>query len=278
MRSTTMKQKIQRTFWAAVVASVGMGMGAASAQDCTPKHAFKTLAAGKLTVALTNTAPYSLEKDRAIAGIDGDLVKRFARENCLEITYEIYTYPGAVSAVQARRADMAIGGFYRTAARAKVVTLSTPVYLDQLSVASAQGYDTIDALLGKKVGTVEGYLWVQDMEKLFPGAKTYPSPLNLAQDLHAGRIDAALDGFGAAVIQNAGRDYKIHVLKPDPRIDATMNPSQTGFLLDRRNADFINAMNRSLDAYRQDGSIAQALQAYGLDASAADVGADRVIE
>ncbi|TIN72310.1 MAG: amino acid ABC transporter substrate-binding protein [Mesorhizobium sp.] len=262
----------------AAAIATALGASVASAQDCKPQHVFETVSAGKLTVALTNTTPYSLEKDSGIAGIDGDLVKRFAKENCLEIAYEIFTYPGAVSAVQSRRADIALGGFYRTAARAKVVALSTPVYLDQLSVTSTNGIDTVDGLLGKKVGTVEGYLWVQDMEKLYEGSKTYPSSLNLAQDLHAGRIEAALDGFGSAVIQNEGQNYKVNVLKQDPRIDATMNPSQTAFLLDKSNEDLAKAVDTSLEAYRKDGVIAEALKAYGLDPSAADVGDARVIE
>lgn len=265
-------------FTAAAALATGLGIGAASAQDCTPQHSFETVSAGKLTVALTNTAPYSFEKDSAIAGIDGDIVKRFAKENCLEITYEIFTYPGAVSAVQSRRADIALGGFYRTAARDKVSALSTPVYLDQLSVTSVDGIDTVDGLLGKRVGTVEGYQWVPDMETLYEGSKTYPSSLNLAQDLHAERIDAALDGFGAAVAQNDGKNYQIRRLKPDPRIEATMNPSQTSFLLDKKNDDFVAAMNNSLDAYRKDGTITEALKAHGLDTSAADVGEASVIK
>ncbi|SEC76833.1 amino acid ABC transporter substrate-binding protein, PAAT family [Rhizobiales bacterium GAS191] len=270
-----MRTKMQKIAVLAFLAA--LGSETASAQDCTPKHRFKTVASGKLTVALTNTPPYSLEKDGAIAGIDGDLAKRFAKENCLQITYEIFTYPGAISAVQTRRADMALGGFYRTAAREKVVTLSTPVYLDQLSVASAEGYDTVDALPGKKVGTVEGYLWVQDMENLFEGSRTYPSSLNLAQDLQAGRLEAALDGFGAAVIQNKGKGIKVRLLKQDPRINATLNPSQTSFLLDKSNGGFVQAVDSSLDEYRKDGAIAGALEAYGLDRSAADVGESRVI-
>lgn len=271
-----MNSKLRTTALLALLTA--FGAGTASAQDCKPKYAFDTVAQGKLTVALTNTAPYSLEKDDAIAGIDGDLVKRFAKDNCLEISYDIFTYPGAVSAVQTRRADIALGGFYRTAAREKVVALSTPVYLDQLAVASVEGYDTIDALLGKKIGTVEGYLWVQDMETLFEGSQTYPSSLNLAQDLHAKRIDVALDGFGSAVIQNEGSDFKVRVLKPDARINATMNPSQTSFLLDKGNEDFIKAVNSSIDDYRKDGAIADALKAYGLDTSAAEVGEGRVIQ
>lgn len=263
------------------VASLALGIlgaGAAYAQDCTPKHEFTTISAGKLTVALTNTPPYSLEKGGTVSGIDGDLLKEFAKENCLEITYEIFTYPAAVSAVQTGRADVAIGGFYRTAARDKVVTLSTPVYLDQLAVVSKEGYTKVDELLGKKVGTVEGYDWVMEMEDLFEGSTTYPSSLNLAQDLQAGRIDAALEGFGAAVVLNAGTDLKVKLLEADERVTATTQASQTSFLLSKTNTAFVDAMNASIEEYRGNGLIAKTLVEYGLDASAADVGDARIIE
>jgi polar amino acid transport system substrate-binding protein len=250
----------------------------AMAQECSPKHQFDTVTKGKLTVALTNTPPYSLEKEGAISGIDGDLLKVFAKENCLDVTYEIFTYPAAVSAVQSNRADVGIGGFYRTAAREKVVTLSTPAYLDQLAVASVDGIDTVDQLIGKKVGTVEGYAWVMEMEDTFDGSGTYPSSLNLAQDLQAGRIDAALEGFGAAVVLNQGKNVKVKLLKADDRISATTNASQTSFLLPKSNKGFVEAVNATLTEQREQGLIGKTLEAYGLDPSAADVGEDRVIQ
>ncbi len=251
---------------------------AAFAEECTPKHAFETLAKGKLTVALTNTPPYSLEKDSAISGIDGDLVKQFAKENCLEVTYEIFNYPGAVSAVQTERADVAIGGFYRTGARAKVTNLSTPVYLDQLAVASVEGLETVDQLVGKKVGTVEGYDWVLEMEDNFDGAGTYPSSLNLAQDVQAGRLDAGLEGYGAAVMLNKDTKVQVKLLQADPRINATMNPSQTSFLLSKTNEALVSAMNTTIEDLRAQGVVAKTLEAYGLHPSAAVVGEGRVIE
>lgn len=263
---------------AAILCFSALSVSNAVAQSCTPKHEFETVTKGSLTVALTNTPPYSLEKDGAISGIDGDLVQAFAKENCLDITYQIFTYPAAVSAVQSNRADIALGGFYRTAAREKVVSLSTPAYLDQLAVASVEGYDTVDQLIGKKVGTVEGYAWVSEMEDTFEGSGTYPSSLNLAQDLQAGRIQAALEGFGAAAILNKDKNVKVKLLKTDKRISATMNPSQTSFLLSKSNGAFVKAVNTTLDEQRSKGVIAKALETYGLDPSAADVGKSRVIQ
>lgn len=265
------------------LAGLGLALGlfgatSALAQDCTPKHAFTTLTEGTLTVALTNTPPYSAETDGTVGGIDGDLLKRFAEENCLTITYEIFNYPGAVSAVQSGRADVAIGGFYRTAARGQVVSLSNPVYLDQLAVTSKAGYSTVDELIGKKVGTVEGYDWVMEMQDTIDGSTTYPSSLNLAQDVQAGRVDAGLEGFGAAVVLHAGTDVKVTLLQADDRIAATTQASQTAFLLSKDNTDFVTAMNTSLEDYRAAGVIGDVLTSFGLDPSAANVGEARVIE
>lgn len=267
-----------KTLATALVLGLSLGAQPVTAQECQPKHVFKPIKAGTLTVALTNTPPYSLERNQSVAGIDGDLVNAFAEENCLTVAYSIFTYPAAVAAVQSGRADVAIGGFYRTVAREKVVTLSSAVYLDQLAVESKDGLDTVDALLGKKVGTVEGYLWVSDMENIFKGARTYPSSLNLAQDVQAGRLDAGLEGFGAAVTLLKGTDFKVKLLKPDPRIPATTLASQTSFLLPKENKDLTTAVDATLSAFRANGTIVKALEAYGLPASAADVGEMRVIE
>lgn len=267
-----------KTMLSTAALSILLGVGAANAQDCKPAHDFKPLKPGKLTVALTNTPPYSKEQDGKISGIDGEIVTRFAKENCLEITYDILTYPAAVSAVQSGRADIALGGFYRTAARDKVTSLSVPVYLDQLSIASVEGYDTVDALMGKKVGTVEGYDWVTQMEDLYDGSTTYPSSLNLSQDLQAGRLDAALEGYGAAVMLNAGTKVQVKLMQADPRITATVNASQTSFLLSKTNEALVSAVNNSIEAYRTEGAIAKVLESYGLHPSAADVGEGRVIE
>ena len=261
----------------AIVGSLVAGLNVAHATECTPEYTVTTIKEGVLSVALTNTPPYSFEQDRHIAGIDGDLVNKFAQNNCLTVEYSIFTYPAAVSAVQSGRADIALGGFYRTAARQRVVALSTPAYLDQLAVQSVEGYDTVDQLIGKNVGTVEGYDWVQQMEEVIPGSKTYPSSLNLAQDVQAGRLDAGLEGFGAAVNLTKGKNMQVKLLQPDPRINATTLASQTSFLLSKKNQGLLDAMNNTLESYRADGTIGNVLEAHGLPASAAEVGEERNI-
>ena len=159
-----------------------------------------------------------------------------------------------------------------------MVTLSAPTYLDELSVYSAEGYSTVDELLGKTIGTVEGYLWVDDLKNL-PGTETrvYPDSISLAKDLKAGRLDAALDGYGAAVIATEGEDYKIEVLKADERVSSTNVPSQAAILINPANSALSTAFDTLLEEMRKDGRLVDALAEFGLPASAAEVGDPRLI-
>ena len=263
-----------------VVALAGCGSdeGSEVAADCQPEHEFSTVEEGVLTVALTNTPPYSFEEDGEMAGIDSDIVSQIAEAECLTVEYQAYTYATAVPAVETGRVDVAVGGFYRTQARADVVTLSDPVYLDELTVMSADGVSTVDDLVGKSVGTVEGYLWVDALKQLLgDDLRTYPDSLSLAQDLTAGRIDIGLDGYGAAAQSTDGTDFQIEVLETDDRVPATEEPSQTGLLLDPSNDDLAAAVNEHVGQMREDGSLVEVLEANGLPASAAEVGDPRLI-
>lgn len=251
----------------------------AADSDCTPAVGVETVKEGVLTVALTNTPPYSFEKDGKMTGIDARIAEEFAQAECLAIEYAPYTYATAIPAVEQGRVDIALGGFYRTQARADVVTLSTPTYIDELSVYSKEGFKKVDELLNKTIGTVEGYLWVEDLKKL-PNTETrvYPDSVSLAKDLKSGRIDAALDGYGAAVIATEGEDYKIEVLQSDDRVSATSLPSQATILINPAASDFAKVFDEMIEEMRSDGRLVDILAEFGLPESAAKVGEARVIQ
>ncbi|MFC5677701.1 ABC transporter substrate-binding protein [Aeromicrobium endophyticum] len=264
----------------ALAACGGSGDDEGSAVDasCKPAHDIKTVKKGVLTVALTNTPPYSFEENKKIAGIDSAIATDLAKRECLKVEFAPYTYATAIPAVKTGRADVAVGGFYRTAERAEQVTLSEPAYLDEMTVMSDDGASTVDDFSGKKVGTVEGYLWVDALKKL-DGVETrvYPDSGSLANDLKSGRLDIGIDGYGAASISAKGTDLKLEVLEEDPRVPATSEPSQTAMLLDPKNDALASALNDLLESLRSDGGLAKILKANGLPASAADVGPARLI-
>lgn len=261
------------------LSACGGGGGASSVDaSCEPTIEVETVKEGELNVALTNTPPYSMEENGEMAGIDSDILAEFAAEACLELNYAPYTYATAVPATEQGRVDVAVGGFYRTEARGEVVRLSTPVYLDELTVMSTDGSATVDDLEGKRIGTVEGYLWVDDLKAL-PNVETrvYPDSLSLANELKAGRLDAGLDGYGAAMISAEGTEFELEVLQSDERVSSTNQPSQTAILINPKNEALAEALDAFIEELRENGDLVKILEDNGLPASAAEVGDARLI-
>lgn len=249
------------------------------ADDCTPEHEFSTVAEGVLTVAATDAPPASSTANDEFTGVEADLLKDFAKANCLEVAYMPVSFAAAIPAVESGRADVATGGFYRTAQRAEVVALSDPVYLDMLAAVSTDEVSTVEEAEGQKVGTVDGYMWTADAQALFGSDLTvYPSSVEMRADLNAGRISVALDSFGLATSLYADDEgIKVLILPADDRIAATSEPAQIGFPLTKSNASMLEALNDRIAGWVEDSTIETVLEDNGLDASLADVGEPRLL-
>lgn len=251
---------------------------AAARENCTPQHEFDTLADGELTVALPDLPPFSANAKGGPEGVDVDIVQAIAEMECLSVRWEPVSYAAAIPAVQSGRADLAVGDYYRTKERAEVVSLSDPMYLDQMGAVSKDGITSIAQMESRKVGTVEGYLWVEDMRAVLDGKiSIYPSNTEMLTDLKAGRIDVGLDSYGAAVASTEGTDYVVKVVEPDERVAASVEPAQANLAHDPDNAELTTALNEDLEALRSDGRLAKILESHGLDASGAEVGEPRLI-
>lgn len=261
-----------------------MGLSSAAlAEDCKPKHEFKTITPGTLTIAVTTYAPHSfMDESGMLKGLDGDIATEFAKRECLTVKPIAVDPAAAIQYVLSGQADITTGDWYRTAERAKVMNLSYPLYKDQMGLYSKDGAKTVEELVGKNVGTVQGYLWVTDAKKLL-GAKLrlYPNSVNMHQDLASGRIDIGIDGYstGAYAAKNGTlKDIKVEVAQPDPRIRATKEAAQASLPYARSATDFGAALDANIEEMHKDGTIARILTSYGLDESAGDTGAPMLIE
>ncbi|MEL4378413.1 transporter substrate-binding domain-containing protein [Brucella cytisi] len=261
-----------------------MGLSSAAlAEDCKPKHEFKTITPGTLTIAVTTYAPHSfMDESGMLKGLDGDIATEFAKRECLTVKPIAVDPAAAIQYVLSGQADITTGDWYRTAERAKVMNLSYPLYKDQMGLYSKDGAKTVEELVGKNVGTVQGYLWVTDAKKLL-GAKLrlYPNSVNMHQDLASGRIDIGIDGYstGAYAAKNGTlKDIKVEVAQPDPRIRATKEAAQASLPYARSATDFGAALDANIEEMHKDGTIARILKSYGLDESAGDTGAPMLIE
>lgn len=265
---------------AAITVVAQFGLGQAMACEAT----IATVDKGKLTVAAYDYPPFSVTgPGTEISGIDADIVKRAAKENCLEVAPLVMDPAATIQAVISGKADVAIGSWNRTEKRAEVLDISGPTYLDPMGIFSREGFDSVEALKGKQVGTVTGYLWVGELQELFgPDLKLYPTPVALAQDLEAGRIDAGIDGYNSGVfLQKTAGGYKgivIVLSKPDERVQASVQPAQAGVLYTKGNAALGKALDASIAQQHADGTIVKALEAAGFDAKVGDVGEPRMVK
>jgi len=262
---------------ASTLAACGGSSGTSVAADCTPAHEFSTIEEGTLTVALYDLPPFAKLDGKAITGVDGDLIKAIAEKECLTITAKPAATAAVIPMVQSGRADVAVADWYRTAERAEIVALSDPLYTDQMALISEDGISDIAALKGKKVGTVDGYLWVADMKKFLGGdLKVYSTTLNMNQDLKAGRIEVGIDSFGSGKFNN--KDLQVKVAESNPEVAASQEGAQASFPLPLDNKELLAAINADIAELHSNGELAKILVANGLDASAADTGAPRLIK
>jgi polar amino acid transport system substrate-binding protein len=261
---------------AAVVLAAGLGLTAcggsstASSSNCTPKHqGVQTVAAGKLTIGVIDIPPFSSYNSGKPNGIDIAIVNKIAKDECLEPVYQQATYADAVQSISGGNIDLALGTIDATEKRLKAVDFSASTYLDGMGIASKSGATTVAELEKMdKVGTIDGYLWVEDLRKIL-GDKlvTYPSSVELKADFDAGRLDADVDAYGVQVLQfkdAAGVTVALSNEKPDPRVGAITQAPEAAFPMTKGNTSLKEALDAGITAQREDGTIAKLLTDAGL--------------
>ncbi|QXH49500.1 transporter substrate-binding domain-containing protein [Pseudomonas fakonensis] len=273
-----------RIFSLASLAAACLLAGQAFAADsCTPSEQFKTIKPGALTVAVYNYPPFTtVAGPNDIGGVDTDVVREIAKRNCLTLVPVIVDPSAVIQNVLSKKVDLGIGDWFRTAARAKVLGMTTPLYIDQMAFYSRDGYSEVGQLNGKRVGAVSGFLYAGQVQaSLDKPVVLYPNPVALAQDLAAGRLDVAVDSYSTGKYAQGKGAYdgiKIEVAKPDPRVPLSVEPAQIAFLYHIDKPDLGAALDKEIKQLHAEGRIAQILEANGLAASGAQTGEPRLIQ
>lgn len=261
----------------------GTAIAPAMAQTCTPTHRIDQLVApGKLTVAIYEYPPFSVTTGGEIGGVDGEMLKVIAKAACLTLAPVVVDPAATIQYVISGKADIAGGDWYRTSERAKVLGLSYPTYLDQMGIYSKTGASKVQDLVGKQVGTVSGFLWVTDLQKLLgTNLRLYPNPVALAQDLAAGRVDIGVDSYGTGAYAQGKGGYpgiQIKVAEPDPRVRSSAEAAQANLLYTKGNASLGASMDATIQEMHRNGAIAGFLTSFGLSPSGADTGEPRLVQ
>lgn len=257
--------------------------GAALADECTAKYKFPTVEDGFITIAAVTYAPYSyIDTDGSMKGVDGAIAEEIAKLGCLKVKAIPSDAASGIQSVIAGKADISSGDWYRTADRAKVVLLSSPLYLDQMAIYSKDGHTKFSEIEGGTVGSVQGNLWVNDLRAILGDRlKLYPDSVAMQQDLMAGRVDAAVDGNSIGVVAQAQgglQGIKIKVIEPDTRIGASQEAGQGTFPINKKNEELLKSFDAAIKELHDNGKIGEILAANGLDPSAAKTGEPRLIK
>ncbi|NJC70556.1 amino acid ABC transporter substrate-binding protein [Planosporangium thailandense] len=240
----------------------GGGSDKSSAADsgCKPAHTFSTLEKGKLTVSVYVSPPYSEQKGTTFGGVDGAIINALAKKECLELKANPVSGAALIASVQSKRADLGVGGVYRTAEREKLLNLSDTMYRDGMALLSKKDVSDLASLKGKTVGVVQGYLWNAELQKALgtDSVKIYQASDGMVNDLANGRLDAGVlttaeAGYRAA--QNKSANLKVTNFAPDPAVPSSQQPGQVVLAETKGNTAMTQAFDEDIKAMIQDGTI-----------------------
>lgn len=247
-----------------------------AASDCTPAHDITTIEDGYLTVAAYAYPPFSEFDGDDLAGAEGEIITRIAAIECLEIKVVKGDASAMIASITSGRADTTIGSWYRTAEREEVVNLSAPVIADRLTLVSVDGVGTIADLEGRKVGSILGFLWNDDLTGVVgDDLNLYESGQAMYADLKAGRIDVIVDTFPSAqaVLETTPIEGVQFVVPPaDEAVVSTQMPGQSNFPTNKENTDLQAAFDDDIASLRSSGELEEIVVANGFQADAADPG------
>lgn len=246
-----------------------------TAEGCVPAHpGLTTVQEGSLTVAAYEYPPFSAIDGTMLSGAEGEILNAIAELECLDVIVQPGAAAAMIPSIESGRADTTLGSWYRTAARAEIVLLSDPVIIDQLTLISVEGVDSVEGLVGKKVGSTLGFLWNEDLEKLLGGdLSLYETTQALYADLASGRISVVVDTFpsGKAALETTpidGAQFKVPA--PDDRVVSTTKPGQTNFPVNLSNPGLQQAINENLKTLRDSGKLAEIAEKWGFSPTAVE--------
>lgn len=262
--------------------AAGTDTADAGASDCTPAHPeLTTVEAGALTAAVYEYPPFSGVDGDQLTGAEGDILTAIADLECLSVKVQPGAAAAMIPSVETGRADTTLGSWYRTAERAKIVLLSDPVILDQMTLISVDGIDTIDGLVGKKVGSTLGFLWNDDLQQVLgDDLSLYENTQSMFADLASGRISVIVDTYPSATsaLKNTPIDgVQIIVPEADDRVASTTKPGQTNFPVSLENQGLVDAINADLKTLRSNGTLASIAEKWGFSPTAIEEAAPTLL-
>ncbi|MEV6242200.1 transporter substrate-binding domain-containing protein [Lentzea sp. NPDC051838] len=237
-----------------------------------------TVHPGTLTVAIQPYAPYTTYEGDRLTGLDGDIVNAVARKLGLTVRTKVMDFPGMLAAAQSGRVDVTLGGVAWTEERGQSGIFTDPPYYSPpaLAVHGDKSFQTVEQLENKRLGTVDGYVWV-DSIKAVRGAKlsVFPDSSSVVEDLKTDRIDVGiLDPLIILAVEHdfPGTDIRTRYLDPPTEQQVAQHPAfmhfrpyMTSFYLPRGSEKLERAMSAEIRGMYASGELTKIIESYGGD-------------
>jgi polar amino acid transport system substrate-binding protein len=262
----------------AAVLLAAVSLTAAGATQPVSAGDYNTIDPGVMRVAIEPYMPYTDLHDGKLVGLDSDILAAVAQKLGLKLEAKVTDFTGMLASVQARRADITIGGIAWSVSRQKVGLFTDPPYYSPPAIAvhGNANYPDVASMEGRTLGTVTGYVWVKAIQEV-PGAtaRTYPNANGVFQDLAAGRIDI---GFLDPLLiiyeqqQRPNMPFKIEYFKPPTGTELAKHPDfqyfepyMTAFYVPKEEPKLEQAVSEQIDVMYRNGELARLITKWGGD-------------
>jgi polar amino acid transport system substrate-binding protein len=209
---------------------------------------------GTLVVAFNGDMPGTGWQNGRLVGVDGELMHWMADELGLKVEPALMEWSAEIASVKARRVDIMHGMMGWNSHRIKVINISDPIYYGGANITQKkeQNWSSIKDLEGKRVATITGFGWIDEIKKI-PGLKLslYDTSDAAIRDLLAGRIDALF--ADPPLVQYAiskNPQWKLHALpikeKDDPEWPLLSSKYNVVFGLSQDAPNLLKAVNAKI--------------------------------
>ncbi len=239
-----------------VLAALCLGLMA----GCGASSKGMTVNAGKLTMG-TNAyfPPYEYYEGGNIIGIDADIAAAVANKLGLELEIEDMEFDSLITAVQAKKIDMALAGMTVTPERKNNVNFSNSYAQGVQVVVVPENSDiaSVDDLSGKKIGVqlaTTGDIYACD-DFGADNVEEYNKGNDAIMALVSGKIDAVIiDNEPAKAYVAANEGLKI--------LDTEYVVEDYAAAINKDNDELLAAVNKALEELKADGTLQAIVDKY----------------
>jgi L-cystine transport system substrate-binding protein len=263
---------VGRYFFATtLLACAVMGASGAEAQD-----KYKLVEPGKLTIATTAEMPGIVPQDGKLVGYDGEILQIIADRLGLEVNPVKLEWSGVIASVQAGRMDILGGNVGWTEERTKILTLTDPTQYFQNGIMQKKGagMSRLADLEGKAVGTITGFSFIPELEKIKDiNLSFYDTSDAAVRDLLSGRVVAVIADppvMGYVIAQNPDWNLEFAAFADDNPEYPQLTGKGRQFVLglNQENAALAEDMNDVLRDLWADCTVREIGARYGMTGDA----------